>query len=155
MKKIFIVLTFTLLLTSCFGGEEVSVETPQVQEVVQDQVNVEDQTWDLENNEEKLDENSEETDDISVREPVSIEEVEITETGTDNEDYDIRSNIENDPEASVIEEETFVVPTEPRAEEISEEEVEISSEDAKVWDEVVDELAEIVDELFDVIEENE
>jgi len=158
MKKLFILTTPILFLTSCFGGEEVDVEVPQVENIVQEEIITDSDNVIIESDiVEELDvlDEVEGNNTESVREVVPIEKVEIKETWTDNENYDIRANIETDPNSQVVTEETFVIPTAPRAEEIQVEEVELSAENENLADEVLSELLEGIVELEGVIEENE
>jgi hypothetical protein len=161
MNKLLILLTFTLLLTSCFGWDDANVEIPQVENTVQEETvvteeaNEDAETVNTEESEDVSSGNDTQGEDSSVREPVANEDVEIREAGTENKEYDVRANIENDPEASVVTEETLVVPTEPRAEQIQVES-ELSPEEQKLADEVLlDILGELVDDQIDFIEENE
>ena len=160
MNKILLLLALTVFLTSCFGGDDASVENPQVEDTVQEESLTIQEEDDDENeaeaeNDESESETSWEQDSSTVREPVANEDVEIRETGTENDEYDVRANIESDPEASVVTEETFVVPTEPRAQEAEVEPVEISPEDEELTDDILRELLQGIDNGLDVITENE
>ena len=165
MKKLLILLATTLLLSSCFGGDDVSVEVPQVENTIQEEAvdstearntNSLEVEINGENEEETVSDITDtETSTSTTREALPIEKVDIKEAGTDNPDYDIRSNIESDVDASVVTEETFVLPTAPTAAEIQVEEVEPSVENDALVDDVLLELLGDIDDSLEIIEENE
>lgn len=181
MKKLLIFPISLLLLSSCFGGEEVTVEIPKIENTIKEQtldpvetLIVDDTETIIENTKEeevvaeieeielvestektKLTENTEEVIGSPASEPVPIEKVEIKDSAADNTEYDVRANIETDPEASVVTEETFVVPTAPVVQEVKIDDIETLPEDEALADDILSELLEGIVDWYDVIEENE
>lgn len=174
MKKLLILIAFTLLLSSCFGGEEVTIETPQVENtvieetlapvetlIIDDTETTTEDSVDTENvKEAEASENTSEATSSPVRESVPVEKVEIKDPAAENDDYDVRANIENDSEATVVTEETFVVPTAPRAQEVqveeaSKAEAELTEEEKQVSEELLWDLLEGIADSLEILEENE
>ncbi len=141
MKKILCFLAFSLLLTSCFGwSEESEVEQGSVStgQVVEENVS--------DPNTETVEEPEASWEDATQEEPVQI-----TDPEAEDENYDVRSNIESDPDAQVVEQEGTVIPTAP-ASDTNEAAVEPSSEDSAVGDDVVDDFENELNELFQILE---
>lgn len=151
MKKILCALSLCILLSGCFGEKNTDTDFLDQQSwaIIELQVS----TWsDLEQDIWTI-ENSVESQEVDKAQELQNNQNEalLLEDPQDVNDEWVRSNIENNPDAIVVEQNTTVIPTVPTTE-TEETPPIVNEEDSNLWDEVVEEFENELNELFDLLE---